>query len=62
MHVSDFNMHTIHTCMYGYWDLSGFSIHQPRWAKTYGPRDHKLVKRILKDAGLDEVAGDDVNQ
>ena len=51
----------IHACFMDtdwiYSDLPGVLLSQPRWAKTCGPRDHKLVKRILKDAGLDD--GDD---
>ena len=37
----------------------GFLLSQPRWAKKYGPRDHKVVMRILKNAGVDEVSHHD---
>lgn len=32
-------------------------LNPPRWALAHGPRDHKMVKRVLKDSGVvEEVA------
>ena len=42
----------IYPCM-GTGIFLGSLLSQPRWAKTHGPKDHVLVKRILKDAGLE---------